>query len=186
MSVSFIPKIYKLGDPVMFDDSTAEKKYIIITPSNGNTPSNLNNGTQVRFNSEEDRWYDLSSYKTGITLTAGFITKAHRAAIAEVAAAQGREAIPASPAGVYNDRNANITLANLWWAHLFSSAEFRLGDATIETIENFGHVIETLAHLQGLEFREMSGEMTGFIPDEGSGTADEQSNHGLHKTDAIL
>ena len=135
----------------MFDDTTLQKRLIKINPTDGNTAANLNNGSTITFSyTGENKWYNLSDPETGFWITVGTRTK------------------NATPA---NDRTANITLANMWWAHMFNNASFRLGDTDMETVNEFGVVMETLCHLKGDEFRKGSGEDNGFIPDTGTGSA---------------
>jgi len=147
-----VPKIFKIEEPIRFDDTIQEKKQIQAAPDVGNNAANLNAGTTFRFSyNGETKWYSLSDPNTGFWITVGYITR--------------------SGNPLANDQNANVTLSNLWWAHLFSEAQFRLGSTTLETIPSFGVVTETLTHLKGDEFRYRTGEGCGFIPDEGTGNS---------------
>jgi hypothetical protein len=154
-----LPKICRIDEPIQFDDTILEKKKIQIAPDVGNNAANLNSGGQIKFSyNGETKWYSLSDPNTGLRIKVGYITKT----------------------GANNDANANVTLSNLWWAHLFSEAQFRLGSTTLETIPHFGVVTETLAHLKGDEFRYRSGEGCGFIPDEGKGDSTYKYTVGAH------
>lgn len=144
-----LPKIYNIDRPILTDDSTLQKKLIQIPPDEGNNAANLNSGVITFSYNGETKWYSLSDPNSGFWTTIGFRTKV----------------------GANNNRDANITLSNMWWGHLFTEVSFRLGDQTLEKINCIGVVMETLAHLKGDEFRYRSGESCTFIPDEGNGDA---------------
>ena len=125
--ISRIPKVYEINKPIEIDDTTYAKNRIIIPPDSGNVAANLN-GTSITFTfSGETKWYSLSDPNSGFWTTIGYRTKLNNV----------------------NESTANITLANMWWGHMFSEATIRFGQHTIETVKNLGVVMETLAHLKG-------------------------------------
>lgn len=156
-----LPKILQIDRPILTDDSIFQKKLIQIPPNEGNSAVNLNTGNSITFSfSGETKWYSLSDPNTGFWTKVGFRTQ--------------------SPAGTDN-ANAVITPSNMFWAHAFSEASFRLGSTPLETVNNPGVVMETLAHLKGDEFRYRSGEVYSFIPDEGLGDATYKYVVGEHR-----
>jgi len=124
---------------------------IEIYPACGLNQANLNSAdSQLRFIlNSENRFLHLASNKTGFRIRVGYITRA----------------------GANNDRNAKCTLVSNWTNHLFSSAKFNLCGTTIKHLQNLGVATDILYSVRGEEFRKYEGEIEGFIPDTGNGSA---------------
>lgn len=149
--MAYIPRFYKLQQPTIFDYSSIRKNYFSIKAQNGDAAANLNAGGNITFSYEgQKKMYRLADPESGFFVKIGFRTKI----------------------GNNRNSNANITLANGWFGHMFTSARFRLGTQELENINDIGVVMELLQHLSGDEYRRMAGEDSGFIPDAGSGQAD--------------
>ena len=148
-----LPEHLKLDTPVDYDRSIIRTETVEIYPANGMNQANLNAaGAQLRFVlNSENRFFHLSSKKSGFRVRVGFITKA---------------------TGGANDKDAKCTLASNWAGHMFSSAKFSLCGRTIEHIQNLGVAMDIMYHMKGKKFRLGEGELEGFIPDTDAGAAD--------------
>ena len=61
--------------------------------------------------------------------------------------------------------NANITLSNNWFMHLFDDIELRLGSTVIERVQFPGIVSDVFNSMEDVDTKEQNGELFGFIPD---------------------
>jgi hypothetical protein len=149
--MSIKPEHLQIKQPIIYDNSIVRSEIIEVYPACGLNQANLNSAdSQLRFIlNSENRFLHLASSKTGFRIRVGYITRA----------------------GVHNDRNAKCTLVSNWANHLFSSAKFNLCGTTIEHVQNLGIATDILLHLRGEEFRKYEGDIEGFIPDTGNGTA---------------
>jgi hypothetical protein len=147
------PQHFNINEPITYDNSTIKTEIVEVYPVNGMNQATLNGAdAQLRFVlNSENRFFHLSSKKSGFRVRVGFIT-------------QG--------AGPANDRNAKCTLVSNWFGHMFSSAKFSLCGRTIENVQNLGPAMDILYNMRGKEFRSSEGELEGFIPDTDVGGAD--------------
>ena len=153
MSSYPLPEHLKLNEPVEYDKSIIRTEIVEIYPANGMNQANLNTANaNVRFVlNSENRFFHLSSKRSGFRVRVGFITKA---------------------ANGSNNKDAKCTLTSNWVGHMFSSAKLNLCGRTIEHIQNTGVAMDIMYHMKGKEFRLGEGELEGFIPDTDTGAAD--------------
>ena len=140
------PIVYKLWKGMRLDSSTVKVELILVEPAGGNKEDSLNKSTSVTFSfSDSLSFLNLSSNQSGFIVSIKFKTQ-HKPAGAHAAG------------DLWVDHEqANITLANSWFSHLWDNAKLYIGGTEIETINHFGTVFETLSHLRGFEYRERSG-----------------------------
>src|SRR5271156_4457307 len=140
------PIVYKLWKGLNIDNSTVKENLLEIKPAEGNKAANLNLSASITFShSDTTKFLNMSSNQSG------FITNIKYKTQHKPAGARG-----AGDPWVDNEP-ANITLANAWFGHLWSSAKISLGGTEIETINYFGTVFETLGHLRGSEYLKTYG-----------------------------
>jgi len=145
-----LPSCYRLDDNNSYDTWT-ERSMIHEIPTSQNT--NLNGNTMISFDYKGEDYVRLGSPKSGFKVRARFLT--HTAA--PTAAAPAR------------DRTADVTLEANWFHHLWSKYEIKAGSESLELIDYPGVATDIICHLKGLDYRQKSGEVNGFIPDEGTG-----------------
>ena len=99
MSKQLLPKYYRLLEPVNYDSTTIKTEYHVIDTAN-NDQKGLNNNQSKNFNySGENKFLRPALF--GFLVKAGFRTKAKAGGV------------------MVNNRNADITLANGWFWHLW-------------------------------------------------------------------
>src|ERR1700722_9894581 len=104
------PIVYKFWKGLSLDDSTIKENLITINPTVGNTAINLNQNTDVTFHfSDSTKFLNLASNQSGFRVKIRFKTQ-------EKGAAARTAADP-----FLDDEPANITLANAWFGHLWTS-----------------------------------------------------------------
>jgi hypothetical protein len=147
-----IPEHFKINTPIEYDRSVIKTEIVEVYPACGMNQQNLNSAdAQLRFIlNSENRFFHLSSNKSGFRVRVGFITKAN---------------------GGANDRTTKCTLVSNWFGHMFGSAKFSLCGRTIEHIQNLGVAMDIMYHMKRKEFRLDEGELCGFIPDTDTGGA---------------
>ena len=154
--MSVLPEIFNLAEPTQFERFVEKSDIIEINPSDGQ--NNIRDfGGQLRFYFTCDRYCLLSSPRSGFRCRVGFLTRGDGTAV-----------------NINNNNmNANITLANNWFGHLFKSARLSISGKPIEHVLELGTSMDILYHLKGDDFKNQSGSLCGFIPDENSGLADQ-------------
>ncbi len=141
--VKLLPNFLTLNRPIIHDDSVERTELEEIYLSSSDMTTLNKNSSQLIFKSDCSFLYYLSSPYSGFKCTIRFITKT----------------------GVNNDRNADITLANNFFGHLFSEVLFKIKGVEIERIQNFGISQDMLYNLESQEFKQESGQLLTFIPD---------------------
>ena len=165
-----LPVIYKLWKGVLSDNSTNNENLLNIDPDNSR---NLNDNSDISFKlSDTVKFLNLSSNNSGFKIQVKFRTKW------KPEGARG-----AGDPWVKNDNNneANITLGNAWFRHLFQTVKLILGGQEIESINHFGTVFETMALLTNVEYQIGSGSKESYIPDKDAGTTVVADNAGYKK-----
>ena len=165
-----LPVIYKLWKGVLSDNSTNKENLLNIDPDNSR---NLNDNSDISFKlSDTVKFLNLSSNNSGFKIQVKFRTKW------KPEGARG-----AGDPWVNNDNNneANITLGNAWFGHLFKTVKLILGGQEIESINHFGTVFETMALLKNVEYQIGSGSKESYIPDKDAGTTVVADNAGYKK-----
>src|SRR5438552_820664 len=148
----FVPHYYRMNEEIIYDDSTWKTYLSKMPPNSGKDHSALNGGTSISFTySGQEKYIRWGSPRSGIEIEFAFLTKT----------------------GANNDEDANTTLSCGWFWHLFDKVSIRAASEYLEQINNVGVVTEIMNHVRGEEFRKYYGEDVGFIPDEGSGDADD-------------
>jgi len=144
------PRFFRVDQDTHFDYSCTSKKYFVVKPQSGDAAANMNNGENITFSYEgQKKLYRLADPESGFLIKIGYRTRT----------------------GANNDSTSNITLANNWFGHLFTTAQFRLGSVTLETINELGTVMDFVNLLKGSEFKNESGEDYTWIPDSELGIA---------------
>ena len=116
---------------------------ICVDPTNGNIRANLNNSNVITFNYKaSDTYINLGSNNTGIKAKISFLTRLNNA----------------------NDAEADITLSNSFFLHLFNNVRLRLGNNEIENINNPGIIVDVMNILKNNR-----NENEGIILDGGGG-----------------
>ena len=154
---------YDVLNPVLaVEDSEGYLKHLI-EPANNNQ-NGLNNSQVVTFSYAGDsKPIRLHPMYCGFKVRAAFRT---RSTVAAGAAGDNNQQVAAN-------REAKITLAPNWFWHLFTDYKLKvanLGD--VEKLTDLGVYADTMALFKGSEYKRTYGEMSGYIPDEGSGEAD--------------
>lgn len=149
---SLLPTFLNLTDTQVYEDYLLRSEVLEIPPSETpNTGGGLNSNSQIIFTySGQQIFYRLCSPRTGFRCRVGYLTRA----------------------GGADAMNADTTLANNFFPHLFSCCVFKLGGVDIERVNYPGVASDILLNTKGEEFRYRGGEMLGFIPDTGAGVAD--------------
>ena len=133
---------YRLDDVPTYDSHTSKCNIIQIP---GDKSDKLNGTNCLKYDYKGEEYIRLGSPRSGFLARVKFITQ--------------------SAAPLANDRAADITLEANWFHHLFSKYEIKAQSETLESIDKPGEAIDILYHLRGLDFRQRSGENSGFIPD---------------------
>ena len=131
------PIEFNFNSPLLDVKSRNKTNLITVDPTNGNIRSNLNSSNVITFNfNASDTYINLSSVNSGIKAKIAFITRT----------------------GNNNAFNADITLSNSFFMHLFSNARFRINNCEIENINNIGVLTDVLNIVKG-NYSESEGVM---------------------------
>jgi hypothetical protein len=105
---------------------------------------------QLKFNNKGNFLYRLSSPNTGIHVKYQFRTRDNN-----------------NP-----NRDSEVSLSSNFIGYLFTKITLTIGTKIVEEINHPGIVMDTLYHTEELEFRNYSGELHGFIPDDSDTVSD--------------
>ena len=146
------PVFYKINKPILSDDSTIKAHQVRVPSSETQNDTNLGPGQTLTFTYNGcSSLVSVHSLKSGFYMTFKFKTQGGTA-----------EAIA-------DKHDADVTLMNNFWAHMFSCLKVSNGSTDFEKIDNFGVVYDSNCLIENPDFITL-GSGAGFIPDEETGS----------------
>ena len=144
-----VPIYYKINRPVRYDDSTINVATAVVSPTENQTETVLNSANTLTFD-----------YAGSTDLV---LVHALRSEFRMKLRFKTRGGNPLD-----DQHDANTTLANNFWSHIFNEIELELGSETVESIKNLPVVVDVPSSLESDAFREY-GSLSGYIPDQEKG-----------------
>lgn len=153
--MAVIPNFLNLKDDNSYDETLINSEIFNILPSVSNNQSDLNtSNSQQRYTcNNENKFFRLGSNRSGFRIHLSYLTKTN----------------------ANNDRNANATLSNNPWPHLFSSMSLKLGGNIVENIQQPGIALDMMNLLSSIEYKNSNGQQSGIIFDTGNGGSDDKT-----------
>ena len=147
------PVFYKINKPILSDDSTIKASQVRVPSSENQNETNLGSGQALTFTYNGcSSLVSVHSLKSGFYMSFKFKTKG------------GADAAHAND----DKHDAEVTLINNFWAHMFSELSVSNGSTQLERIDNFGVVYDANCLIENPDFIQLASN-SGFLPDAKTG-----------------